>query len=81
MMLMDSATATVGMGTTTQSGTNPSVLNPVAVLATSTAYNVGQGLRTDSAEGLDGTARRCFQPDGILNRESHRYCKVTRTES
>ena len=34
-----------GMGTTSQSGTNPSVLNPVGS-ATSTAYNVGQGMRT-----------------------------------
>jgi hypothetical protein len=49
----------VGMGTTTQGGTNPSVLNPVGT-ATSTAYNVGQGLRTDSAEGLDGTGTDAF---------------------
>jgi hypothetical protein len=49
----------VGMGTTTQGGTNPSVLNPVGT-ATSTAYNVGQGLRTDSAEGLDGTGDDAF---------------------
>jgi hypothetical protein len=47
------------MGTTTQGGTNPSVLNPVGT-ATSTAYNVGQGLRTDSAEGLDGTGGDAF---------------------
>ncbi len=40
-----------GMGTTAQAGTNPSVLNPVGS-ASSTGYNVGQGLRTDSAEGL-----------------------------
>ena len=49
----------VGMGTTTQGGTNPSVLNPVGT-ATSTAYNVGQGLRTDSAENLDGTGGDAF---------------------
>ena len=49
----------VGMGTTTQGGTNPSVLNPVGT-ATSTAYNVGQGLRTDSAENLDGTQGDAF---------------------
>ena len=49
----------VGMGTTTQGGTNPSVLNPVGT-ATSTAYNVGQGLRTDSAEGLDGAGEDAF---------------------
>jgi hypothetical protein len=41
--------AAAGMGTTAQGGVNPSVLNPVGS-ANSTAYNVGQGLRTDSAE-------------------------------
>jgi hypothetical protein len=50
---------TVGMGTTTQGGTNPSVLNPVGT-ATSTGYNVGQAMRTDSAEGLDGTGEDAF---------------------
>ena len=44
--------ANAGLGTTTQAGTNPSVLNPTGT-ATSTAYNVGQGMRTDSAEALD----------------------------
>jgi hypothetical protein len=46
---------TAGMGTTSQTGTNPSVLNPVST-ASSIGYNVGQGLRTDSAEGLDSGA-------------------------
>jgi hypothetical protein len=41
-----------GMGTTSQNGTNPAVLNPVGS-ATSTDYNVGTGMRTDSAEALD----------------------------
>jgi hypothetical protein len=41
-----------GIGTTAQSGTNPSVLNPVGT-ATSTAYNVGQGMVTGDAENLD----------------------------
>jgi hypothetical protein len=41
-----------GMGTTTQAGSNPAVLNPVSS-ASSTGYNVGQGLRTDAAEDLD----------------------------
>jgi len=41
-----------GMGTTIQTGSNPAVLNPVAS-ASSTGYNVGQGLRTDAAEDLD----------------------------
>ena len=46
-----SGTAT-GMGTTSQSGNNPTVLNPTST-ATETDFNVGQGMRTDSAEGLD----------------------------
>ena len=48
-----------GMGTTTQGGTNPSVLNPVGTAA-STGYNVGQGMRTDDAENLDGTTTNAF---------------------
>ena len=48
-----------GMGTTSQSGTNPSVLNPVGS-ATSTAYNVGQGMQTGDAENLDGTGGNAF---------------------
>jgi hypothetical protein len=50
---------TVGMGTTTQGGSNPGVLNPVGT-ASSTGYNVGQGMRTDSAENLDGTGGDAF---------------------
>jgi hypothetical protein len=41
-----------GMGTTSQSGTNPSVLNPVGS-ASSTAYDVGQGMQTGDAENLN----------------------------
>ena len=48
-----------GIGTTTQAGTNPAVLNPVGT-ASSTAYNVGQGMRTDEAEALDGIADNAF---------------------
>jgi hypothetical protein len=48
-----------GIGTTIQSGTNPSVLNPVGT-ATSTAYNVGQGMPTGDAEALDGDADNAF---------------------
>ena len=48
-----------GMGTTSQNGTNPAVLNPVGS-ATSTDYNVGGGMRTDSAEALDGTTANAF---------------------
>ena len=48
-----------GMGTTTQSGTNPAVLNPVGS-ASSTAYDVGQGMVTGDAENLDGTGADAF---------------------
>jgi hypothetical protein len=48
-----------GIGTTSQTGSNPAVLNPVGS-ATSTAYDVGQGMRTDSAEALDGTGNNAF---------------------
>jgi hypothetical protein len=47
------------MGTTAQGGTNPSVLNPVGT-ATSTAYNVGQGMVTGDAENLDATGSDAF---------------------
>jgi hypothetical protein len=40
-----------GMGTTAQSGSNPSVLNPTAS-ADELAYNVGQGMATADAENL-----------------------------
>jgi len=49
----------VGMGTTSQAGTNPAVLNPVGS-ATSTDYSVGQGMRTDEAESLDGSSTDAF---------------------
>ncbi len=49
----DFADVNAGIGTTIQGGTNPSVLNPVGT-ATSTAYNVGQGMPTGDAEALDG---------------------------
>ena len=39
----------VGFGTTSQSGNNPSVLNPDG---SQTDYNVGQGMNTGDAEGL-----------------------------
>ena len=48
----DFADVNAGIGTTIQAGTNPSVLNPVGS-ATSTAYNVGQGMPTGDAEALD----------------------------
>ena len=43
--------ASVGLGTTAQNGSNPAVLNPTGT-ATETDYNVGEGMRTDSAEAL-----------------------------
>jgi hypothetical protein len=47
---------TVGMGTTTQRGSNPSILDPTDQSNNAgngaNTYNVGQGLRTDSAESL-----------------------------
>ena len=46
----------VGLGTTAQSGSNPGLLNSTAAQTNATDYNVGQGMRTDSAEDLgDGT--------------------------
>ena len=53
------ADVAAGIGTTTQSGTNPSILNPVGT-ATSTAYNVGSGMNTADAENLDGTGSNAF---------------------
>ena len=44
-----------GLGTTSQSGTNPAILNPVGT-ASSTAYDVGQGMVTGDAENLGNTA-------------------------
>ena len=51
--------AAAGLGTTAQGGSNPGVLNPVGT-ATSTAYNVGQGMVTGDAENLDGTGNDAF---------------------
>ena len=53
--------AAVGMGTTSQSGGNPAVLNPTST-ADEKGYNVGQGMRTDKAEALgDGTTNEFNQ--------------------
>ena len=49
----------VGFGTTGQVGTNPSVLNPTAS-ATSTDYNVGQGMETGAAEALGTSGSPAF---------------------
>jgi len=42
----------VGLGTTSQQGSNPGLLNPTAAQTNATDYNVGQGMRTDTAEDL-----------------------------
>ena len=47
----DFSDASAGMGTTSQSGSNPAVLNPTGS-ATETDYNVGQGMNTGTAEAL-----------------------------
>ena len=44
------SSATSGMGTTAQGGTNPSLLNPAG--SSETGYNVGQGMVTGDAEAL-----------------------------
>jgi hypothetical protein len=44
-----------GLGTTAQSGSNPSVLNPVGGAGNQSAYNVGQGMPTGDAENLDAS--------------------------
>ena len=46
--------ASVGMGTTGQTGSNPGLLNPEGSQTGST-YSVGQGMRTDDAEDLGTT--------------------------
>ena len=48
----------VGMGTTSQAGTNPGALNP-STNSTQQAYNVGQGMTTQQSEDL-GTANDAF---------------------
>jgi len=52
----------VGFGTTNQTGTNPSALNPVGTASTNTGvYNVGEGMVTGDAEALRGTGNNAFQ--------------------
>jgi hypothetical protein len=45
------SSATSGLGSTAQAGTNPGLLNPTGS-ASQTAYNVGQGMVTGDAENL-----------------------------
>ena len=56
------ADGAVGFGTTAQSGSNPSVLNPVGTATTNPSpYNVGEGMTTGNSEALgDGTAGNNF---------------------
>ena len=50
-----------GIGTNTQRGDNPSVLNPVGTASTNTAaFTVGQGMATGDAESLDGSGNDAF---------------------
>ena len=48
-----------GLGTTSQTGSNPAALNPVGS-ASSLGYTVGQGMATGDAEALDGTGSDAF---------------------
>ena len=52
------AETSTGIGTTTQRGTNPSVLNAASVAAQD--YNVGGGMPTGNAEALDSTGSDAF---------------------
>ena len=62
-----------GLGTTAaQNGPNPAALNPTGT-ASSTAYNVGQGMTTQAAEALNGTG------DGAFNQMAFSIEKVTVT--
>ncbi len=51
--------AVAGLGSTIQTGSNPGVLNPVST-ASSTGYNVGQGMVTGDAENLQGDGADAF---------------------
>ena len=59
--LTSSATdANAGLGTTqAQAGSNPGALNPTGT-ASSTGYDVGQGMTTQAAEALNGTGDAAF---------------------
>jgi hypothetical protein len=55
------ADAKVGFGTTAQSGTNPSVLNPVGTATTEPSpYNVGEGMNTANSEALGDASGNYF---------------------
>ena len=63
--------AAVGMGSTAQSGSNPSLLNPTGS-ADNTAYNVGRGMGTEESEALDSG-------DNAFNQMAFSIEKVTVT--
>jgi hypothetical protein len=63
--------ASVGMGTTAQSGSNPSLLNPTGS-ADNAAYGVGQGMGTEESEALDSG-------DNAFNQMAFSIEKVTVT--
>ena len=63
--------AAVGMGSTAQSGSNPSLLNPTGS-ADNKAYNVGQGMGTEESEALDSG-------DNAFNQMAFSIEKVTVT--
>ena len=65
------ADAAVGMGSTAQSGSNPSLLNPTGS-ADNTAYNVGRGMGTEESEALDSG-------DNAFNQMAFSIEKVTVT--
>ena len=50
----------VGLGTTNQQGSNPGALSGAASPTDATAYNVGTGMATADAEGLDGASTAAF---------------------
>ena len=65
-----------GIGTTVQTGTNPAALNPSGQTASggkNLLYNVGEGMRTDYAEKLDG------KTDDAFNQMAFSIEKVTVT--
>ncbi len=53
----------VGLGTTGQTGSNPGLLDPSATGTSvqSDIYTVGQGMKTQDSEALDGTGATAFQ--------------------
>ena len=55
--------ASVGLGTTSQKGSNPAILNPLP--GDQPGYNVGQGMATDEAEALGTDGGPAFREMGF----------------